>query len=236
MSSSLARILASLALVALLGCGGGGGSSQDGGGQADAAGDGTTQTDSGGQADAQKDSGPLPDGQAGAPGLGEDCTCTGADCSQMSVPKPASGTITGCEQVATGVTGAALACLRSYGGDLATKTYFANGYCALMSTTCTGAALICNSAVFGDYATMTACPAGSVMISDSQAVDVLGQQATIQNKVCVRICAGNGDCRTGETDPALNNEASQYQCLDKGGVKFCYDPRNLSASYTATAF
>jgi hypothetical protein len=105
-----------------------------------------------------------------------------------------------------------------------------------MATTCTGAALICDSAVFGDYATMTSCPAGSVMISDSQAVDVLGQQATIQNKLCVRACAGNGDCRTSETDPALNDEATQYQCIDKGGVKFCYDPRNLSASYTATAF
>jgi hypothetical protein len=105
-----------------------------------------------------------------------------------------------------------------------------------MATTCTGAQLICGSAVFGDYAAMTSCPAGSVMISDTQNVDVFGQQATIQNKVCVRTCAGNGDCRTGETDPVLNNEASQYQCVDKGGVKFCYDPRNLSATYTATSF
>jgi hypothetical protein len=83
---------------------------------------------------------------------------------------------------------------------------------------------------------MTSCPAGSVMISDTQNVDVFGQQATIQNKTCVRTCAGNADCRTGETDPVLANEAAQYQCVDKGGVKFCYDPRNLSSSYTATSF
>ena len=74
------------------------------------------------------------------------------------------------------------------------------------------------------------------MISDTQDVDVFGYQATIQNKECVRMCAGNGDCRTSETDPVLNNDPTQYQCLDQGGVKFCYDPRNLSASYTATAF
>jgi hypothetical protein len=237
MNAKLARILVVIAALAPWGCGGGGGSSQDGGSQSDAAADGGGQTDSGGgQADAQRDSGSLPDGQGAAPGLGEDCTCTGAACAQMGVPKPASGTIVGCEQVATGVAGTALVCLRSYGGDLATKTYFANGYCALMATTCTGASLICDSAVFGDYASMTSCPTGSVMISDSQAVDVFGQQATIQNKVCARACAGNGDCRTGETDPALNNEAAQYQCIDKGGVKFCYDPRNLSGSYTATSF
>ncbi|MBI5477495.1 MAG: hypothetical protein HY906_01495 [Deltaproteobacteria bacterium] len=232
MKANLPRMLVALALVALWGCGGGGG-----GGQADAATDAGGQTDTGaGQSDGQRDSGALPDGQGGAPGLGEDCTCTGSGCQQMGVPKPAGGTIVGCEEVPTGVTGGALVCLRSYGGDLATKTYFANGYCALMATTCTGASLICDSAVFGDYATMTACPVGSVMISDSQAVDVLGQQATVQNKVCVRLCAGNADCRTTETDPALGDAATQYQCIDKGGVKFCYDPRNLSASYTATAF
>jgi hypothetical protein len=237
MHTSLTRVLVAIAVLSLWGCGGGGGSSQDGGSPADAASDAASQTDGGGgQDDAQRDSGALPDSQAAAPGLGEDCTCTGSACQQMGVPKPAGGTIVGCEAVATSVAGTALVCLRSYGGDLATKTYFANGYCALMATTCTGAALICDSAVYGDYNAMTTCPAGSVLISDSQAVDVFGQQATVQNKSCVRLCAGNADCRTGETDPVYADAATQYQCLDKGGVKFCYDPRNLSASYTATAF
>jgi hypothetical protein len=236
MISSFPRILATLALLVLWGCGGGGSSGQDSGGQQDAATDGSAQTDVGPQADGQKDSAPLPDGQAAAPGLGAACTCTGTDCAQMGVPKPASGTITGCEQVPTGVAGTALVCLRSYQGSLATHTYFANGYCALMSTTCTGASLICGSAVFGDYATMTSCPAGSVMISDTQNVDVFGQQATVNQKGCVRLCAGNADCRTGETDSVFGGEASQYQCIDQGGVKFCYDPRNLSSSYTATAY
>lgn len=228
------RILVSFALLVLVGCGGGDdGGNQDAAAQDDAAG----QSDApAAQVDGQKDSGSLPDGQAAAPGLGEDCTCTGAECAQMGVPKPASGTIAGCEEVPTGVAGAALVCLRSYSGSLATKTYFANGYCALMATTCTGASLICDSAVFGTYADMTTCPAGSVMIADTQDVDVFGQQATVQNKVCARTCAGNGDCRTGETDPVFSDEAAQYQCVDKGGVKFCYDPRNLSTSYTATAF
>jgi hypothetical protein len=221
MISRLTRILAAFALLALGACGGNGGSSQD---------------DAGDRGDAQLDGAINDAGQMVALGLGEPCTCTGTDCAQMQVPKPAGGTIAGCEQVATDVPGAALVCLRSYGGDLATKTYFANGYCGLMATTCTGADLICTSAVYGDYATMTACPAGSVMLQDSQDVDVIGQQATVKNKLCAKICTSDADCRSGEIDPVLSNETSQYRCIDKGGVKFCDDPRNLSSSYTAAAF
>jgi len=39
----------------------------------------------------------------------------------------------------------------------------------------------------------------------------------------------------GEPDPVVD-EVTQYACIDKDGVKFCYDPRNLPADYTATAF
>ena len=49
-------------------------------------------------------------------------------------------------------------------------------------------------------------------------------------------CDSNDDCRNNETDPELSNEATQYHCIDKDGVKFCQDPRNLSEDYTALAF
>jgi hypothetical protein len=155
----------------------------------------------------------------------------------MGVPLPAGGTITGCENVPTNDPGAALVCLRTYTGTLANKTYFANGYCSLMATSCTGASLICGSAVFGDYATMSTCPAGSVLIEQVQTVTITGLgSATVSSKQCARGCTGAGTCREGELDPADSNTASQYQCIDKGGVKFCLDPRDLAATYTATAF
>ena len=168
--------------------------------------------------------------------IGGDCTCTGADCDQLGVPKPAAGTISGCSEVPASWPGAALVCLRSYDGGLATSTYFANGFCSLMATACTGAALVCDSAVYGDHAAMTSCPAGSVLISDSVDVDVFGNLATIDSKKCAPACTGAGECREDETDPALAGAATEYQCNDKGGVKFCYDPRNLGPNYTAEAF
>jgi len=168
-------------------------------------------------------------------GIGSACSCDGQECEQMSVPKPAGGTIIGCDEVAEDWPGAARVCLRTYEGSLATNTYFANGYCSLMATKCTGAALICNSAVFGDYDNLNSCPQGTIMLVASQDVDVYGQKATIDNKNCVASCESNADCRTGEHDPVVD-DATQYQCIDKDGVKFCYDPRNLPDVYTATAY
>jgi len=168
--------------------------------------------------------------------LGAACTCTGEECDQMGVPKPNMGTIEGCDTVDASWTGADLVCLRSYTGALATDTYFANGYCALMATTCVGDDLICGSAVMGDFANLAACPGGSVMIEGTTEVDVFGMTATIENKTCAPACASNDDCRVGELDPVFADEATEYQCVDKDGVKFCYDPRNLGATYTATAY
>lgn len=188
----------------------------------------------------QPDGAAQPDGgQAGDQGIGSACECTDTECDQLGVPLPngGTGTITGCDDVPTDWTGADRVCLRSYAGSLATKTYFANGYCGLMATTCTGAEMICNSAVFGDYAAMVACPAGTVMIQDTQEVSYSSTlTATIQTKLCAKPCVGAADCRTTETDPVWTDEATQYQCIDKAGVKFCYDPRNLGASYTATQY
>jgi hypothetical protein len=167
--------------------------------------------------------------------LGSPCTCTSSDCDSFGVPEPPQGDIKGCDQVPTNWPGGLRACMRSYDGALATGTYFANGYCDLMASTCTGSNTVCGSAVFGDYDQMVACPSGSVMLQDTTQVSVLGQNATVMTKLCVQKCTATGQCRETETDPVWS-APTQEQCNDKAGVKFCYDPRNLSAAYTATAF
>jgi hypothetical protein len=167
--------------------------------------------------------------------LGSSCSCNGSDCDSAGVPEPTQGTIVGCDHVATNWPGGQRACMRSYDGSFATSTYFANGYCAIMAASCTGASLICNSATAGDYDNMVACPTGSVMLEDTTMVSVFNQSATVHTKLCVQSCGGASDCRTSETDPVWS-APTQYQCLDQGGVKFCYDARNLSASYTAMPF
>lgn len=182
--------------------------------------------------DARYDAPPAVENQA----LGSDCSCSGADCDQVGVPKPAAGMIVGCDLVPTNWPGGARACFRSYDGIFATKTYFANGYCSIVATECAGAALICGSAVFGDYSGLIACPAHTVLIEDTQQVNVAGQMATVRTKLCAASCTHASDCRAGEVDPIHNNETTQYNCQDRSGVKFCYDARNLGASYTATAF
>ena len=206
-----------------------GGTGPQGGGGSGATGNtgGTTSQGGGGEGGTV----PMPDLY-----FGDACHCEGNGCQQAGVPKPASPTIVGCDNVPANVTGAALVCLQTYTGSLATNTYFANGYCGLQATTCTGASLICSSAVWGDYPNMTSCPAGTALLTDSVDVTVFGQNATIQTKVCARGCTGAGQCREAETDPADNDSATQYQCMDKGGVKFCYDPRDLGPNYTAVAF
>jgi hypothetical protein len=168
--------------------------------------------------------------------IGSACSCTGQGCDQMGVPVPNGGTIEGCDDVPTDWTGGDKACMRSYGGDFANNTYFANGYCSLMATACEGDSLICDSAVMGDFAAMTECPAGTVMIQDTQEVTVMTATATLQNKNCAITCTGAGQCREDEVDPVFNDEPTQYECIDKNGVQFCFDPRNLSPDYTATEF
>lgn len=237
-----------LLALALSACSGGGDSPEDSGVDNDADGGLDAGSDMGADlgsdpgsdpgADMGADTGADQTGDNGGPGedgIGSACSCDGQGCEQMGVPKPAGGTIVGCDDVPTDWPGAAQVCLRTYEGSLATNTYFANGYCSLMATQCSGADLICGSAVFGDYDTMTTCPQGTVMIVASQDVDVYGNKATIDNKNCVAACESDADCRTGENDPVVS-DTTQYQCIDKDGVKFCYDPRNLPADYTATAF
>jgi len=173
-------------------------------------------------------------------GFGTACDCEGAGCESFGVPLPNGEGISGCDAVPDDWTGTERVCLRSFTGGAATDTYFANGYCALMGQSCEGDSVICTSAVFGDYASMTACPAGTVLLNSSQTVDVdlgfLGEYSgEIRSKTCALACVEGDTCRAGEHDPALD-ESSQYGCLEIDGVRFCYDPRNLPANTTATAF
>jgi len=167
--------------------------------------------------------------------IGASCSCTGDGCAVMGMPIPTGGTITGCENVPTGVAGTVLACMRSYSGDTSTSTYFANGYCTLTATKCQGNATLCQMAQVGSYDAMTGCPAGSVMLSSSGQLDTPAGSATIDSKMCTASCVKNGDCRDGETDPVFDNEKTQYQCMKKDGKAFCYDPRNLKGDYTVTS-
>lgn len=171
--------------------------------------------------------------------IGASCSCSDAACEMAGVPIPNGGdAIVGCDGVPTDHAGARV-CLRSYAGETVTKTYFANGYCALQSIgNCVGADLVCGSASFGDYATMTSCPAGTVMIEMNVETSMAGGllSATMDSRACVKSCTTDAECRVGETDAAFGGEVSQYGCIDKDGVKFCYDPRNLSDTYSATLF
>lgn len=195
--------------------------------------DGDVVVDAGEEHDAGEDpDGGEPDDQW----IGSSCSCSGEECEQMGVPVPNSGEIHGCDEVPADWTGGDRACLRTYEGAVANNTYFANGYCSLMAVACEGHEFICENAVMGDYDAMTECPPGTVMLMDALLVEVMSQTATINNKNCVAACESNDDCRVGETDPVLDNQPTQYECIDKDGVKFCFDPRNLSEEYSVTAF
>ncbi len=187
-----------------------------------------------------------PDGQQQNPGgeidpeqwIGTACSCS-ADgdsvCDLMGVPLVNGGIISGCDSVPAVWTGAERACQRSYPGELSGATYYANGFCTLMAVDCTGNSLVCNPAMFGDYANMQSCPKNTVLLDYSIDVDVMGVQGTLYTKSCAPGCETDEDCRNTEDDPVLGDK-TQYQCLDRDGVRFCQDPRNLGGDYTAEAF
>ncbi len=195
----------------------------DSDGDADGDSDGDADVDGGGDYDPEQ-------------WIGSACTCEGADCSMAGAPVPHQGTIVDCDDTPGNWPGAAKVCLRSYGGPLGVKTYYANGYCSVVATKCEGEAIICGTAVMGTFDDMTSCPSGSVLVTSVQEIALSGMTATVDNKTCALACDDDSGCRTGETDPDLNGEATQYACLDKDGVKFCHDPRNLTGDYTAEAF
>ncbi|MBN2716295.1 MAG: hypothetical protein JXX14_10600, partial [Deltaproteobacteria bacterium] len=140
-------------------------------------------------------------------GIGSSCACNASTCETLGVPIPGAEGIVGCEDVPANHAGK-LVCLRTYAGDLATNTFFANGYCALQAiANCegAGAGIICDNATIGDYDAMTSCPAGAVLLSKKVTASAMGGalSATMDSKTCVRACVTDADCRVGETDPAL---------------------------------
>jgi Cadherin-like beta sandwich domain len=184
-----------------------------------------------------------------AGGIGDPCTCSGSGCTNAltGVTLPAGGTITGCSNIpqANISAGRALMCLRSFESTGTAQSlgvpslYFANGYCALGAAKCTntGALDLCSAdpgSTFGNYDTMTTCPSGSVMISYSLSLPSLS--IAIYTKACTKSCTVNTDCRNNETDPVFANATTGYECIDKNGVEFCFDPRDFTGAYTAQAF
>lgn len=184
-------------------------------------------------ADTNADSGTSDAG--GDQGIGLSCSCQGEGCEQMGVPVPNGGDMVGCSDVPSGWLGAELVCLRSYVGEMTTNTYFANGFCSLMAVSCVGNDMLCAGAIMGDHGAMVACPAGTVLIQGSEVLEVMSMSATLDSKRCAPVCEGEDDCRGGEHDSVLD-EATQYQCIDEQGVRFCYDPRNLPSGYTVEEF
>jgi hypothetical protein len=174
------------------------------------------------------------DGGAGQ-WLGAPCTCEGADCEFMGMPMANAGTISGCSNVPLPWTGAILACMRTNASGVGPSAWFANGYCTLAAVDCEGSETVCDLAESGSYAEMTTCPGGSALITGIIQVDLMGG-ATLDSKMCAPLCEGDAECRPGETDPALDDEPSQYACAEIDGVKFCHDTRNLDDSMTAEAF
>jgi hypothetical protein len=167
--------------------------------------------------------------------LGAPCTCEGDDCEFMGMPMANAGTIEGCGGVPLPWTGAILACMRTNASGVGPPAWFANGYCTLAAVDCTGSETVCNLAQSGSYADMTTCPEDSALVTGTIEVNLLGG-ATLESKMCAPLCEVDGDCRTGETDPLLGDEPSQYSCAEIDGVKFCHDPRNLNEEMTAEAF
>lgn len=190
------------------------------------------ETDTGGDDSASTDT---DTDEGSGSGIGSACSCTGDDCSIMDVPLPTGKPITGCDDVPSW-SGAEKACLRSYHGDLAADSYFANGFCTLMAARCEGNEMICGGATLGDYEKMTACPEGNVLVNSSASVDMAGMQADIDSKYCAPACEDDSQCRSDETDSVFGGEKTQYQCLERSGVHFCFDPRNLPEDATAQEF
>lgn len=168
--------------------------------------------------------------------LGAPCICKGEDCEYMGMPQFTKGQIIGCENVPNDWPGVELACMRSYSGELIPEIHFANGYCALESVRCEGDPSICQMTVVGDYQLMNECPRGAGLLFTHATLESMGMVATVYTKICVRSCTADKQCRSDETDPVFNNQPAGYQCVDKEGIGFCYDPRSLTEGYQVMPF
>lgn len=209
------------------------GGDADGDSDSDADADADTDADADSDSDSDTDS----DGDAGLD-IGSACTCEGTGCFSEydeDIPIATGGTIIGCDEVATDFVAAELACMRSYKGDVAAHTYYANGYCSLMATDCEGNDLLCDLSIVGSYVDMVACPTGHVLLRYTKSFSTPLGDATLHTKLCANSCDQADNCRIDEFDPIHNADAN-YDCLDKNGVKFCSDARNLPEGYEAEQF
>jgi len=167
--------------------------------------------------------------------IGSTCRCEGDQCRLLGIPSLVYGTVVGCEDIPKDWPGAEVACRESYEGDYNRNTYFAQGFCTLLAVACDGDDLICSASDIGNFQAMTACPENSAMITVEYTETVEGLNAKLTFRSCAPTCDKDSDCRVDAFDEILD-EPGQYQCIDKDGVKFCLDPRNLTDDYSAEAF
>lgn len=171
--------------------------------------------------------------------IGSPCKCEGDLCDIAGAPTIHRGNITGCEALPEEWPGALLGCMRTSDNTItiegAPDFYYAQGFCTLIAMGCNGDETICNSAKRGDYELMTSCPEDTVMVAKEDSVSIVGLSSLVQTKLCAPVCEKDADCRIDDFDEVLN-EPGQYECLEKDGVKFCLDSRNLPDDYSAEAF
>ena len=197
--------------------------------------DDDTETENG---DTESDSEPV--AQDVGDDVGDPCACTAKTCFNNliptdPVPVPNGGPIVGCGNLPTDHPGAEVVCARSYNGNLSSHIWFANGYCALQATSCDGSSTICNAAEYGDFDAMTTCPTGQVMLENEIEISALIFSAKLKTKTCVKPCTDDADCRIGEHDPVWD-APGEYACVEKDGIGFCYDARNLPDDYDVTQY
>ena len=169
--------------------------------------------------------------------IGSPCSCEGSGCQALGIPLPTptegKGTIKGCDNVdLAGIEGAKLVCLQTIDASkfeaLAPPTYFPEGYCAISAVGCEYADEVnengepkktnmCGTAAYGEVGSFTKCPTGSVMIESVFNYGIVGSKSVITNKTCAKACNSDKDC----------NESGEMSCLDRNGVKFCYNESNF---------
>lgn len=162
--------------------------------------------------------------------IGAACGCVGSDeypCDLLSIPVPTGSPISGCDNMPE-VEGARRVCLRTISEGYAMTappTYFPQGYCALGAVECTGSNL-CKMASYGDIDAFKTCPAGSVLMGTSFPYELMGEPVDIRVKTCAKRCNTDADCNT----------AGDMGCIERSGIKFCYNEKNFKYTGEPSVF
>lgn len=168
--------------------------------------------------------------------IGSACRCEDERCSIAGVPNPYIDLSIGCEDVPDDWPGAVKACMRSYTGEFSPPLYYPQGFCTLAALRCSGDEIVCNASNIGsDYEAMTTCPKNTVLIMNHYVIDASGLYGEFDQKLCAPVCSEDSDCRVDEYDDVFD-KPGQYQCVDRNGIRFCIDPRNLPDNYNVEAF